>query len=115
MRKTHVFVLSQFRLAVGIVAIETGHLLKMVGVRGLEPPTSASQAPRATRLRYTPTGMEKYTYEKKNDKARGRFRRCSTFPIRVVLTDETRFSRKAGDYFRPFMCCMYPSLPEPTL
>ena len=25
-----------------------------VGVRGLEPPTSASQTPRATRLRYTP-------------------------------------------------------------
>lgn len=54
----------------------------MVGVRGLEPPTSASQAPRATRLRYTPTGNEKYTYEKKNNKARGRFRRVFNSPNR---------------------------------
>ena len=28
---------------------------KRVGVRGLEPPTSASQTPRATRLRHTPS------------------------------------------------------------
>ena len=36
---------------------------EMVGVRGLEPPTSASQALRAPKLRYTPiqSGNE-YTY-----------------------------------------------------
>lgn len=30
----------------------------MVGVRGLEPPTSASQALRAPKLRYTPIKVE---------------------------------------------------------
>lgn len=30
----------------------------VVGVRGFEPPTSASQAPRASKLRYTPTKEE---------------------------------------------------------
>jgi hypothetical protein len=41
----------------------------MVGVRGIEPPTSASQAPRATGLRYTPTGENDYTHDKENNKA----------------------------------------------
>ncbi len=46
----------------------------MVGVRGLEPPTSASQALRAPKLRYTPIKVElSIPIKSKNDKLFGIF------------------------------------------
>ena len=56
-------------------------VIKMVGTRGFEPPTSCSQSRRATRLRYVPTATTKLPYHLRSNsvkKLRSPSRRSSS-------------------------------------